>query len=149
MAKIICGNLLEADTDLLIHQCNCVTNYPKGLAAEIFKKYPEADIYTCRKINTLKKDFPGTIKVIGKICNLFGQYYPGPAKYNKDSAKLREQWFKQCLTEIAKLDGIKSVAFPWRIGCGLAKGNWNHYKTMIDDFANQNPHMTVFIYKLK
>ena len=29
--------------------------------------------------------------------------------------------------------GLKTVAFPWGIGCGLAGGDWNIVKPMIEN----------------
>ena len=49
-------------------------------------------------------------------------------------------WFKQCLQllekKIIKLE-CKLVAFPFKIGCGLAGGNWNQYKSIITEWSQQ------------
>lgn len=149
------GDLLDATEDAIVHQCNCVTNYPKGLSKAIFTKWPFSDVYSCRQ-NDHKdyKDTPGTIKIRRKestiIVNLFGQYYPSKPKYINDTAKKRLKWFEQGLLQIAtKLPNIKSIAFPFKIGCGLAKGNWQDYFQKLKDFATNNPHINVVIYKLE
>jgi O-acetyl-ADP-ribose deacetylase (regulator of RNase III) len=106
------------------------------------------------------------------IC-MFAQWCPGPpneiSKYksypNKDQRSFkvktlssllpnfkidtrqnRVKWFKECLDEIKKLD-IKKVAFPYQIGCGLAKGNWTTYYNMIKEFE-QDSGIKCTIYKL-
>lgn len=147
MATIVQGDLLKSNEDFIVHQTNCVTKYAKGLSKVIFFKYPESDVYTPRRISN-SKDTPGKIKVCGKIINLFGQLYPGRPKYPNDSTQLRQQWFQTCLEEISDIDGISSVAFPYKIGCGLAGGNWTNYLNMINDWAHSNPHINVVIYKL-
>ena len=36
------------DENILVHQCNCVTNHAKGLAKNVFDLYPDANIYKLR-----------------------------------------------------------------------------------------------------
>lgn len=147
------GDLLDADTDFICHQCNCVTTRGKGLSKVIFDKYPEADIYS-ERINSNKynntKDEPGTIKVRGNVINIIGQYYPGKSKYSNDTKEKRIEWFRQALELIDETicdnGNNYSFAFPYKIGCGLAGGDWNLYYDMIKDFASDK---VVYIYKLE
>eukprot|EP00055_Hartaetosiga_balthica_P009967 m.41038 g.41038 ORF g.41038 m.41038 type:complete len:427 (+) comp6973_c0_seq1:66-1346(+) len=153
------GDLLEAEEDFIVHQCNCVSTYAKGLAKVLFKKYPQADIYKSRKGHTV----PGTISITGtkvgapNIINMFAQFSPGQPKSpesSKDSKTCRLQWFDACLKEIeahgkkSSVGNIKSIAFPFQIGCGLAGGDWNKYKKLLDGFADRNKNTLVVIYKL-
>ncbi len=131
--KVVAGDILEAKEQFLAHQTNCTTSYARGLASQIFKKFPEADIYKKRK-NIKDHSKPGTITVIGRIINMNGQYSPGRPR-GSDTAEKRELYFTQCLAEILKIKDIESIAFPFTIGCGLAGGNWDHYLKMIEDFA--------------
>ena len=43
------------------------------------------------------------------------------------------------MTMIYELDNtsptITKICFPYRIGCGLAGGVWQHYQQLIDDFS--------------
>ena len=56
----------------------------------------------------------------------------------------RERWFSQCLDELGQCDHYQNLAFPYKIGCGLAGGNWDHYLTMIRDFAvKYKKHVTL------
>jgi hypothetical protein len=85
-----------------------------------------------------------------------------------DDAASRLRYFKSALdalvTKITELgssngaggeggggggQGIKTVAFPCLIGCGLAGGSWSDYQAAIDEFAQRLlPDVRVFIYKL-
>ena len=56
----------------------------------------------------------------------------------------RQGWFQDCLDAIGKLN-LKSVAFPYDIGCGLAGGKWARYDDMLQKFACENPETEVFI----
>ena len=150
--QIVKGNILETDeeTTIIIHQTNCgsKSGYVLGLAKDVFEKYPESNTY----YSTIKR-IPGTISVhqSGKrtIINLYGQLYPGKPNNKADSAKQRRGYFKQALDEIAKrkdeIIGTKTLAFPFKIGCGLAKGNWNIYLKMIQKFEIQSG-ISVVIY---
>lgn len=132
------GDLLNSSAQYIAHQCNCVSQGVAGLAKLIFDKYPWAD-----HSSRTKRDDMGTISVHGNganqryVINMYAQYYPGGPKGN-DSDELREKSFACCLNQIAKIDGLKSIAFPHSIGCGLAQGYWPNYLSMIEDFAINN-----------
>lgn len=143
MLEIITGDLLLSDAKYIAHQTNAITNTTAhGLAYYLFKKYPYADCYADRKeVSTL-----GTIDIRGNgkdqrfVINMCAQYYPGPVlKTFEDhplhGTKAREKAFHKCLLKIAKIENIETIAFPYLTGCGLAKGNWDHYYQMINNFA--------------
>ena len=149
------GDLLEATDDAIVQQCNCVTNKPHGLSSAVFKKYPEADCYSIRKPN--ERGSPG--KTISTLCrdgkwviNLLGQYYPSKSKYPNDTKAMRAAWFNDGLNCIektfVKTGKIKSIGFPYQIGCGLAGGDWDLYCGMIHGFAAKHPNLKVTIYHL-
>ena len=64
---------------------------------------------------------------------------------HRDTPQQREQWFQQCLDELGQCgDFYQNFAFPYKIGCGLAGGNWDHYFSMIHDFTvKYNKHVTL------
>ncbi len=140
MIEIVTGDIFEATEKYLCHQCNCVTNKAAHLAKDIFEKFPHADIYTPRT----EPDKPGHIIIRGNgqdqrfVVALLGQYYPGRPKYplsTLDGQAARQKYFYHSLLRLAKVDDLESVAFPWRIGCGAAGGNWEHYLGTITNFA--------------
>jgi O-acetyl-ADP-ribose deacetylase (regulator of RNase III) len=140
MIEIVTGDLFEATEKYLCHQCNCVTNKAAHLAFDVFEKYPYADIYTPRT----EADKPGRIIVKGNgqdqrfVVAMLGQYYPGKPKYplsTLDGVPAREKYFYHALLRLAKVEELESVAFPWRIACGAAGGDWEHYLGMISNFA--------------
>ena len=135
---IIKGNILDTDAKYILHQCNCVSAKSSGLAYQIFDKFPYANCYQIRT----SPDKPGTIKIFGNgkdkrfIINAFAQVYPGGPSKNDDET-LREQWFQDCLNCVMNIKDLESIALPFNIGCGLAKGNWNHYYKIIERFAEE------------
>lgn len=144
-------DLLDFDqAQIIAHQCNCTSKTAKGLAKLIFDKYPYTDVYSSRE----SPSTPGTISVTGGkakgrwVCAMFAQIYPGKfsSKGNPpDTASNRKKWFQECLSKIAKIKNIRSVAFPEKIGCGLAGGDWDNYLEMLDNFASANPNIKVYV----
>lgn len=140
-ATIVKGNVLTYP-GYIVHQCNCVTSRPMGLSEQIFKKFPDANIY---RDGTPRE--PGEIVVRGKIIAFLAQNTPGKPK-PFETAMRRESWFRACLEKLKtflKENEITDVAFPYGIGCGLAGGNWTTYMQMIEEFAKD---FNVVIYRL-
>lgn len=171
------GDLLEAKVDVIVQQCNTKTRKAHGLSASIAKRYPYADVYRMRsgktsntadvttKIGSVVMCRPRTERneTGPVVACLMAQLAPGkPGAYSSiycidtadDSKQKRIAYFQSALDELASLvrdsDGaIKTVAFPYGIGCGLAGGDWKVYSTMIEAFARAMPSIAVSIYKLK
>ncbi len=147
---IIDGDILKTKAEYIAHQCNCITDRAGGLAYTLFIKYPFANDYR----EEVKRD-PGRINIHVSsvfphaIINMFAQYYPGSSGRN-DSKTSRLAWFQSCLDEIATYcPSDAKIAMPWKIGCGLAGGNWDKYYALIEKFARDNPKMTVFLHRLE
>lgn len=69
--------------------------------------------------------------------NLYGQNTPGKTRSNLQRNQ-RIQWFADGLNEITfKLSSPKKIYFPYKIGCGMAGGNWEKYLKMINEWANK------------
>ena len=129
------GNLLDAEDDIIAHQTNCVTKGAAGLAQHLFQRFPHANTYRVRT----KPSKPGTTDIMGEhgkdtvIANLNAQYRPGrPAYEGSDTESARIRFFGECLRHLAEhirrnMQGKATVGFPWRIGCGLAGGDWERY----------------------
>ena len=52
-----------------------------------------------------------------------------------DTADQRVHWFKNCLNELGTCKDLQTIAFPERIGCGMAAGDWRIYLDLINSFA--------------
>jgi O-acetyl-ADP-ribose deacetylase (regulator of RNase III) len=143
----ISGDLLESNVQYIAHQCNCVTNYGKGLSATLFRRFPWADTYS----NRCEPSKPGTIEVFGNgnaqrfVINMYAQYNPGKPRGPHDTAQIRRQWFADCLEQINSLPELREVAFPYLIGCGLAGGDWSMYSQMLNDWAKASSLKRVFL----
>jgi O-acetyl-ADP-ribose deacetylase (regulator of RNase III) len=125
MIKIIGGDLLEAKEDILCHQVNCLGQMGAGLAFMIRLKYPK--VYSNYRLlceeTVRKKDLLGAVQIVSvgdrSIANLFGQYEYGYAQCNTDY-----EAFEKAMRSLKDLASDKTLAFPYRIGCGLGGGDW-------------------------
>lgn len=154
MIEIITGDLLDSKEKYIAHQCNCLTQNSAGVAKSIFDKFPHSNTYATRTM----ADLLGTIKILGNgadqrhVINMFAQYYPGRPKYPnsvKDGTLAREQQFHRCLLRVAEIPNLESIAFPWKIGCNLGGGIWEHYLGTLTNFANyvEGKGVRVVIYR--
>jgi O-acetyl-ADP-ribose deacetylase (regulator of RNase III) len=172
------GDILTFKCDAIVQQTNCLTTTSFGLSSSIGKRFGVMP-YNIRKESDVKniavdKDIgvPGTIETYEVnstakyvVC-INGQYQPSTpnkiykyrqaATQNKvmESFKIREGWFNQGLVELATWvleNKLTSVAFPFKIGSGLAGGDWGQYLNMIYNFhkeLNKKSKVDVYIVKL-
>lgn len=158
MVEIRQGNILEATEEVICHQTNCVSSDSAGLAGQIFTKWPETNVYKSRNNFSV----PGEViysplpkhKFPQIIAHMMAQFKPGKSRIRRqreqiDSPKKRLSYFKKCLKFLSKRHAFcsNSFAFPWKIGCGLAGGNWDEYMDLILEFSDANNE--VVIYKLE
>ena len=162
--------------DAICQQTNCTSSSPRGLAQALSSQLPYGCPYR-RRIRASNgacarksRAEPGSIQILREardgrpghrradVVNLHAQwhwggprssciYNPGPPS---DSTTARAEWFAQCLNKVSSLEPRpRSIAFPWKIGCEAARGDWSVYRSMIQQFAANNPDVTVAIVKRK
>ncbi len=155
--QIVKANIFTTGAKYIAHQCNSTSKNSAGLAREVFDKYPYANCYKIREeYESISYSEPGTIQVCGDglkqryIINMFAQYYPGQATtLSNDTIEARKKWFFTCLMEISKINDLNSIAFPEKISCGLAGGDWEWYFSRLQKFSEYVKHKAVvLIYKL-
>ena len=134
---IIKANLLE-QKGILVHQVNCQGVMGAGLAKQIRQLFPKAYndyIIACKSNNTTHN----TSNLLGKvyysqvnnnqiIAHLFGQNYFGYKGVYTDYNALNKG-FKN-INSVAKKYNLP-VYIPYKIGCGLAGGDWNKVQSII------------------
>lgn len=129
MVQIINGDILNAKENIIVQQVNCQGVMGAGLAKKIRYKWPK--VYTqykdfCKTKNTLL----GSVNVVDVsetkevkyIVNLFGQEF-----YGRDKVYTNYIAFEKGLKLImynANKNNL-NIAIPYKIGCGLAGGNWD------------------------
>lgn len=146
------GNLLDAPEDLRCHQCNCISRRAKGLAAEIFKKYPYTNTYIMRTKTGPSQPGSVYIDTNSRIVNMYAQYSWKSISQTEETFDDRIYWFQKCLDGMLHFTRTQgkplSFAFPYNIGCGLAGGTWELYLNEIKKFSQSEWVKEVVIYHL-
>lgn len=138
--KILDCNLLDVQADIIGHCCNCQNTMGSGVAAAIRQEYPEAYDVDCKTIKGDRKKL-GTVSLavvvdptthknqtIKAIVNLYGQYtYGGDRPMSYEAIYTALVAFKEKLKP-----AVKTVAFPWKMACDRAGGNWSIVEKMIE-----------------
>lgn len=148
MIKIVEGNLLNAFEDIIGHQVNCQGVMGSGVAKLLRDKY--SNLYPSYKQfcnNYNPHDLLGKCHIIKTgdkyTANLFGQLNYGRQKVRyTDYEALKESL--TTLKEEAQQRGLR-VALPFNIGCGLANGDWDVVKGIIEEVFDD---YEVTLYKL-
>ncbi|MFW6026035.1 MAG: macro domain-containing protein [Candidatus Woesearchaeota archaeon] len=153
MIKVIQGDLLEGEVNIIAHQVNCMGVFGAGLAKQIAKKYPEAKkdyIDYCK--NKGQHNLLGDVLITEvekyKITNLFSQKYYG--RYGEYYKKYRRQTnyvaLEKTLEELKRRYPDTKIGLPYKIGCGLAGGDWGIVYNIIDKVFKDS---IVYLYKIE
>ena len=146
--SILIDDILDielAENEYIAHQCNATHNRSFGLSSALFKKYPKANIYSGK--NKVEKRVVGDIIVRDNIINIIGQKHQGKQSSDDDTNDDRLKWFNSALSKIEKIPNIKRVYLPYRIGCGLAGGNWDDYLKCLIEWSKKSGICVVVIKK--
>ncbi len=147
------GDLLESDCDIIIHCCNCFNAMGAGIARSIANKWPgawEADNRTIKG----DKDKLGTFTYYDSfgddevedivVFNLYAQYRYGTERRHVNyEALIRGLYLVKEYLQHEDFNGLKIGTY--QLGCGLAGGNWNIVRAIIEEvFADRD----IYIYTL-
>ena len=136
--KEITGNLItlvqEGNFDIIVHGCNCFNTMGAGIAKEIKERLTDA-----WKIDQTTKS--GDINKLGNftfvhypeflVFNCYTQYRYGKNHDDGDEKPIDYEAITLCLRKINHLYPGKRIGLPL-IGCGLAGGDWNIVKKIIE-----------------
>lgn len=146
MVIIKLGNLLEAEENILVHQVNSDGIMSAGVAKQIADKFPkvkEEYIRLCDKYLYDYEQLRGKVDLTqenGKyIANIFSQtkdFYTDYAAMKIALTTIRDYAEQEQLT----------VAMPYKIGCGIANGDFN---IVLDIISRVFKNYEVILYKLE
>ncbi len=132
------GDLLEANADAICQQVNCRNVMGAGLAREICARWPDVKELYHEYCDECGDPYAllGSVHVVRKhgnmpfdVVNVFGQLNYGRQSVCYTSYNALEAAF----LEINSLYRRKTVAFPYKFGCGLAGGDWTLVQELIQD----------------
>lgn len=132
---MVTGDLLDIQEGIIAHQVNCQGAFGAGLAKSIANKYPKCKQAYLDYVNTHPKDI-----LLGDVClynvtdklsiaNIFGQFSYGRGKCFTDYKALDKGF-----ATLRQTFPDKPIYAPYKIGCGLAGGDWNIVKNILDKY---------------
>lgn len=145
MIKYYDGDIFDSGADIICHQVNCQGVFGKGMTGQIKKMFPPVE-KTYRIITKQWIDEAGgkTKALLGKvsaqpverngrwfiIASLYGQ-----DDYGKGGVYTDYKALENAMQEIRDFVDVRAkeetVAFPYKIGCGNAGGDWSIVEDMI------------------
>ena len=142
MLKLRNADLFETfeglQNSFLVHCANCFHTMGAGVALEIRRRYPEAyraDIQTERG-NPLKLGAVSSAAIGSRrVFNLYGQFSFGNGR-DLDIFML-DKGLRLVAAEANAQNraGIRTPIVTYKIGCGLAGGDWNEVVEILDNIA--------------
>ena len=168
MYKEIEGDLiklaLEGKFDVIAHGCNCFCTMGAGIAVQMAKTFG------CDKYILESKEYKGDISKLGCIdhwhentfkggvdihltninsklyvVNAYTQYHYGKNHIDGKENPIDYEALTLCMRKINYLFKGKHIGLP-QIGCGLAGGDWNKVKSIIQKEL-KDCNVTIVIYK--
>ena len=143
MLKIIKGDLLKSNVDIICHQVNEDGIMGGGIALQIATKYPivEREYKNYCRLKT-KEQLLGNYLLIEThkhtIANCFTQ------ENFITRLDLVEKVFKN-IKSYAK-DKRKTIGISYKYGCGIAKGNWKEVEKILNKIFSD---YCLYVYKLE
>ncbi len=140
----IFDHIKDNKADVLVHGCNCRCNMGAGIALTIKNRYPEAynvDLQTVsgasNKLGTYTKTSINRSDKTFIIVNAYTQY-----DWKGDGTLADYDAIRRVFQAIKKdFSGLR-IVYP-QIGAGLAKGNWQIIKSIIDEELKGEMHYCV------
>lgn len=142
------GDVLDSGCDVIAHQLNLQGVFGGGLAKQIAERYPDIGKATKKEMAKAKKNgkklyytlYP--IQGGGLIANCFTQ---------DENFDTQTQWLCRAFRGIAeemKARGLKTIAVPYKYGCGIANGDWRHIEMILRSLF-MDKSIELQIWKLK
>jgi O-acetyl-ADP-ribose deacetylase (regulator of RNase III) len=135
---------LDGNFDVIIHGCNCFHTMGSGVARSIRESFPEA--YVADR----KKTKRGDIKKLGTVStartkhgvhvvNAYTQF-----KFGTGNKHISYKALRSCFRLVNRLFPDTSIRFGYpKIGAGLAGGDWDIIRQIIDEELAGRDHTLV------
>lgn len=135
----ITGDALNTDADMLLHQVNLQGYMGGGIAAQIAKTFPKVE----KEYVEYKNKSLGEVLFVKTDKYVIGNCFSQEKNFDTNYKALENCLDK--VVEYLKENNLKSVAIPYKYGCGIANGDWD---TVYDIFKEKLKDYTLKIYKL-
>jgi O-acetyl-ADP-ribose deacetylase (regulator of RNase III) len=155
MIQVVSSNILEAKESIICQQVNCQGVMGSGLAKSIYTKWPNVKEEYHKYCDTFQQDqLLGMVNIVGVsnskiIVNIFGQFNYGRCKNTiYTDYRALEKGFVIIKDELINIYN-DTLAIPYKIGCGLANGDWDVVYKIINKVFDSRYKDKVKIYRLE
>lgn len=146
MITIKNGDILQSTEDIIVHQVNCAGIMGGGLAKQLARQFPKLEEYyrkVCRLYDFNYEKLKGKVYIFSSnnkyIANIFSQ----EPNFNTDYEAMQKSL--KTIRDYANKNKL-SIAIPFKIGCGIANGEW----WRVEDIINKTfKGMKVTLYRLE
>ena len=159
MISYVVGDILETQATCIVQQVNCCGAMGAGLAKQIATKWPcvKEEYLNLYNSTKNKSSLLGKYLVVDTgtkfVINIFGQLtyasLENRKKYGYDHVYTD---YRAVEDAFSKLDRIlkkeAKIAFPYRMGCGLANGSWSIMYKLIEEYFGERNTLIVSPYFL-
>lgn len=128
--EMITGNILDIGSGIICQQVNCANGYGAGLSGRIAKKYPQVEQAYRRIFQERARDEifgicqPVRVTDNLTVVNIFAEWDYANA-YETGIVSTDMDKLEDALRRICARYPDRKVHIPYKIGCGLAGGDWN------------------------
>lgn len=143
---IIDGDILEVSVGIIAHQVNCQGAIGAGVSGVICKQYPKVyERYKFAFERYVLESFRPTSCLLGlvvipvsdtlKVANIFSQLHYGNSSKTGKVYTYMDKLIGG-LKKIRKDYPDDVIYVPYKIGCGLAGGDWDEFMQKAKDIPN-------------
>jgi O-acetyl-ADP-ribose deacetylase (regulator of RNase III) len=150
IVKTVEGDLIKRfknnEFSAIAHGCNCFHLMGAGIAGQIARHFPEAyeaDMKTSKGYNLKLGNYSEVATAHGKIFNLYTQFRPGGESPRVLASAISLAFDTLDLRHGGDVNFLLGIPL---IGCGIAGGDWNHIKMVIDAFT---PNLNICVVEYK
>ena len=151
MIKYVKGDIVKSKYPVFCQQVNCKGVMGSGLAKQIRDKYP--GVYESYRVaHESGRDILGSNHYVylddGRVCVcMYAQN-----EFGRDKQYTDYKAFLACLNGLEKFckwyaEKYTTIAFPYKIGCGLGGGDWTVISDMIEKFSERVPQRVYIMEK--
>lgn len=144
------GDLLKSDCTVIMHQANCQKIMGAGIAKAISHKFPgakdvdkENSLSPEERFGTFTHYKAGNVTIV----NLYGQLRYGRKGVFTNYKKLENAINSFFAYGLENNINLQKVGIPYKMGCGLAGGDWTIVKSLLERQSNKH-NINIHIYKL-
>jgi O-acetyl-ADP-ribose deacetylase (regulator of RNase III) len=130
--EIVKGDALNTNADILLHQVNLQGIMGGGIAYQIAKTYPNVE----KEYKSYKNKELGNVLFVKTEKYVIGNCFSQKYNFDTDYEALKKCLYK--VVEYMKKNNFKSVAIPYKYGCGIANGDWNIVEKIFDTIITEN-----------